>query len=112
MNGINKRFEENSKIANKRNMRNVQIRQEKQSEAGWEFWVEVEEDGSKTSHLVKVTKDYFANFSNGFSSVEDLVRKSFDFLLAREPKESILREFDISVIKDYFPEYEERIKNG
>jgi hypothetical protein len=34
-----------------------------------------------------------------------LVRESFVFLLEREPVESILRSFDLSVIEGYFPEY-------
>jgi hypothetical protein len=37
------------------------------------------------------------------------VRKSFLFLLEREPKESILRSFDLTVISRYFPEYEREI---
>jgi hypothetical protein len=40
------------------------------------------------------------------SDVEDLVRRSFEFLLEREPASSILRQFDLSVIQGYFPEYE------
>jgi hypothetical protein len=39
-------------------------------------------------------------------SAEELVRDSFAFLLGRESKEAILREFDLSVIQRYFPEYE------
>jgi hypothetical protein len=35
-----------------------------------------------------------------------LVEASFDFLLEREPQESILREFDLIVIGRYFPDYE------
>ena len=38
---------------------------------------------------------------------EELVRRSFEFLLERESKESILREFDLSVIQRYFPEYDQ-----
>ena len=38
----------------------------------------------------------------------DLVRRSFVFLLAREPKTSILRRFELLVIARYFPEYERR----
>jgi hypothetical protein len=30
----------------------------------------------------------------------------FQFLLEREPKESILRRFDVTVISRYFPEFE------
>ena len=41
---------------------------------------------------------------------EELIRKSFEFLLEREPKESILSRFDLSVISRYFPEYEREIR--
>ena len=41
---------------------------------------------------------------------EDLVRRSFEFLLEREPRTSILREFDLPVIGRYFPEYEREIR--
>ena len=41
---------------------------------------------------------------------EDLVRRSFVFLLAREPKESILGRFDLPLIGRYFPEYEREIR--
>ena len=34
------------------------------------------------------------------------VERCFAFLLEREPKESILRRFDVSVIARYFPEFE------
>ena len=43
------------------------------------------------------------------SSPEELIRACFRFLLAREPKESILRSFDVSVIGHYFPEFEREI---
>ena len=39
----------------------------------------------------------------------DLVRRSFAFLLEREPKESILRSFDLPEIGRYFPDYERTI---
>ncbi len=90
-------------------MKNIKVEQGQQIKGGWQFRVEIEENGSKTSHLVKVSKDYFDNFSDRFSLPQDLVKKSFKFLLEREPKESILKEFDISVIKNYFPEYEEEV---
>jgi len=43
---------------------------------------------------------------------DDLVRRSFDFLLAREPKESILRSFDLTAIARYFPEWERPIRDA
>ncbi len=39
------------------------------------------------------------------SSVEDLVRRSFKFLLEREPPQSILSRFGLSDIERYYPEY-------
>jgi hypothetical protein len=39
-------------------------------------------------------------------TAEQLVQDSFDFLLQREPKESILSEFDLAVIQRYFREYD------
>jgi hypothetical protein len=42
--------------------------------------------------------------------VEDLVARSFDFLLRREPATSILRTFDLAVIERYFPEYEKEFR--
>ena len=44
------------------------------------------------------------------ASPERLVSASFRFLLEREPKESILRSFDLMVISHYFPEYEREIQ--
>jgi hypothetical protein len=42
----------------------------------------------------------------GAAAPENLVRGSFEFLLAREPRESILSAFDLPLIGRYFPEYE------
>jgi hypothetical protein len=38
-----------------------------------------------------------------------LVEGSFRFLLEREPKDMILRTFDLKIISHYFPEYERKI---
>lgn len=91
--------------------REIKVNQIKELEQAWKFEVEVEENGTKTRHLVTVDKDYFTQFANKFPSVEILVEKSFEFLLHREPKESILKEFNLTVIEQYFPEYKEKVKN-
>ena len=44
------------------------------------------------------------------ADVEDLVRRSFEFLLEREPPASILRRFDLAEIRGYFPEYDRLFK--
>jgi len=63
---------------------------------------------SVSNHRVTVTPAEVARWSRGSSGsdVEDLVRRSFEFLLEREPASSILREFDLAVIQRYFPEYD------
>ncbi|MGO4869090.1 MAG: hypothetical protein ACLPGW_00520 [Roseiarcus sp.] len=45
----------------------------------------------------------------GARAPERLVEAAFRFLLDREPKESILARFDLSVIARYFPEFEREL---
>jgi hypothetical protein len=56
-----------------------------------------------TAHRVRVSRAERERY--GGSDVADLVKRSFEFLLAREGNTSILREFDLSTIERYFPEY-------
>ena len=74
------------------------------------FHVRVIEAGSETTHDVTVSPNDYTRLTNGKVEPEELVRRSFEFLLEREPKESILARFDLSVITRYFPEYEVEIK--
>jgi phosphatidylethanolamine-binding protein (PEBP) family uncharacterized protein len=80
-------------------------------DGGWVFEVEVVEGGSRTSHTVVMTKDAYQRLTGGACPPEECVRHSFEFLLEREPKESILRKFDITRIGYYFPEYERELLN-
>ena len=45
----------------------------------------------------------------GDEDLESVVRVSIEFLLEREPPSSILPEFSLDVIGDYFPEYEDEL---
>ena len=65
-----------------------------------------------TSHVVVVEPDYATRLTGGRLSSEELVRRSFEFLLEREPNTSILRSFELPVIARYFPEYETTIRSG
>jgi hypothetical protein len=71
--------------------------------------VTVTEGASETRHDVRVTAPELDRLAPGSEDPADLVRASFAFLLEREPKESILRSFDLPVIARYFPEYESTI---
>ncbi|HEV2522802.1 MAG TPA: hypothetical protein VGT24_10520 [Candidatus Acidoferrales bacterium] len=74
------------------------------------FHVRVIESGSETSHQVTLDPKDHGKLAGASITPEILIRKSFEFLLEREPKESILGRFDLSVISRYFPEYEQEIK--
>jgi hypothetical protein len=71
------------------------------------FRVTIDEGDGRTTHMVTVDPAYAGRLAA--VPREDLVRRSFEFLLEREPKEAILRSFDLSVIARYFPEYEAEI---
>jgi hypothetical protein len=72
---------------------------------GYRCDVVVSDAGPSTRHRLTVSRRDFDRWGRG-RRVEDLVRDSFAFLLEREAKESILSQFDLSVIKRYFPEYD------
>ena len=91
-------------------MAGIAVTEIKSDDGGFEYEVVVEEDGSRTSHRVRLKKEYYLELTNGRTAPEELVRKSFEFLLENEPKESILGSFDLSVIVRYFPEYPGVIK--
>ena len=82
----------------------------KPAATGWECRVTVSEGGSVTVHTVTVEASYQEKLVGAAVPVDRLVQESFEFLLVREPKESILRTFNLSVIARYFPEYEQDIR--
>lgn len=73
-------------------------------EGGSHFVVTVDEGGRSTMHEVTVWPSDVARYAPG-ATPEALLHASFEFLLAREPQESILRRFDLAVIERHFPEY-------
>lgn len=73
-----------------------------------EFEVTVS-DGGSTRHRVRAARSYVERLSRPGESPEDLVSRCFAFLLEREPKESILAEFELPVIERYFPGFEREI---
>jgi hypothetical protein len=77
--------------------------------AGFSCEVRVGDDPGATTHVVTVDTDVLARLTPGATDPERLVAASFRFLLAREPRESILRTFDLHVIGRYFPDFEAEI---
>ncbi len=77
----------------------------------FEFDVTVSEGGSETRHRVTMKESTYDSLTGGEATPERCVEAAFEFLLDREPKESILSSFDVTVISRYFPEFEDRISD-
>jgi hypothetical protein len=73
-------------------------------QGGSAYRVTVEENGSVTTHHVTVWPSDVERYAPG-ATPEQLLHASFEFLLEREPKEAILKRFELPVIERYFPEY-------
>jgi hypothetical protein len=69
------------------------------------FAVTVAEGASTSRHQVSARALDVARLA-GAATPEQLIKASFRFLLDREPKESILSRFDLTVISRYFPDFE------
>jgi len=77
---------------------------------GWTCTVTVAGPRAPTTHEVTVRSADLDRLAPGAADPSDLVRRSFTFLLAREPKESILRRFDLTEIGRYFPAWDREIR--
>lgn len=78
--------------------------------AGFSCEVVVGSDAAATRHVVSVSHADLTRLAPGHYDPDRLVAASFDFLLAREPREAILRSFELPVIERYFPGYEADIR--
>ena len=74
------------------------------------YRVHVREGRGATEHRVTVKAADHARLARKDESAESFLKRCFEFLLAREPKESILGSFDVTVIGRYFPEFEAEIR--
>jgi len=86
-------------------MSNIVVQQLNSDKDSIFYRVEVIEEDSKTTHKVELNRNDYQKLTDGKVAPEQLVQCSFEFLLEREPKESILSSFNLSVISCYFPQY-------
>ncbi len=73
------------------------------------FEVIVREGEDETRHEVTMSLATYEDLTAGGHAPERCIEAAFRFLLDREPKESILRSFDVTVISRYFPEFEREL---
>ena len=90
-------------------MKEISVHQISSQEGGFIFDVMVKEGSEATHHRVGLRQSYYDQLSGGKIAPEELVKRSFEFLLEREPKEAILRAFNLRDISNYFPEFEKEI---
>jgi hypothetical protein len=74
-----------------------------------EFDVVVNDGKGESRHRVTMAASTSERLAAGDCSPESVVEAAFRFLLDREPKESILGAFDVTVISRYFPEFEKEL---
>ena len=64
----------------------------------------------RTEHRVTARQAVLDRVAAPGEPPETTIRRAFDFLLEREPSESILRSFALEDIARYFPEFWERMR--
>ena len=79
------------------------------TEDGWQCSVSVGDDPGATSHEVSVDRATLDDLAPGITP-EELVRTSFEFLLEREPRESIMRRFELPIIGRFFGDYSDEMR--
>jgi hypothetical protein len=73
------------------------------------FEVVVREGKGETRHQVTMARATCERLTGGKHTPERLIEAAFRFLLDREPKESILGRFDVTIISRYFPEFDREL---
>jgi hypothetical protein len=63
----------------------------------------------RTEHRVTARPEVLQRVASAGEPPEQTLRRAFDFLLEREPAESILRSFALEDIARYFPEFWEEM---
>ena len=69
------------------------------------------ESSVNSNHLVTLNDEIHFEMTEGIKSKEELILFSFKFLLERENNTSILSNFYLETIQNYFPEFKNEIKN-
>jgi hypothetical protein len=74
-----------------------------------EFDITVRDAKGASHHHVTIERKTCERLGGAAHTPERVLEAAFRFLLDREPKESILGRFDVSVIARYFPEFEQEL---
>lgn len=89
-------------------MRKIQI--EQLAHEPWEFSVTIREGESLHEYMVTMTEEEYERYGGDLAPLE-LIKATFNFLLAHEELEEIIDNFSLSEIEKEFPEYPEVIED-
>jgi hypothetical protein len=78
-------------------------------QGGWRCTVVVGDDADATQHAVLVDRATLEDLAPA-ATPEMLVTESFAFLLERESRDSIMREFELPIIGRFFADYPDEIR--
>ena len=93
-------------------MADIDVTRTEDSPDGCTFDVTISEGGTSSRHVVTLSREDSDAQGDRYASPEEFVRRCVEFLLEREPKESILRSFDVGEIGRYFPGWEDELPAG
>jgi len=85
-------------------MADIEITTETEGSNHWTYEVKVYDNGRRHAYDVTLSWPDYDLWSRGRVAPQEVVQKAFEFLLEREPADSIMAKFDCSVIRRYFPD--------
>ena len=90
-------------------MAEIEVSRGAETDQAWEFDVTVREADGQSTHRMTLSRADLADLRGERGDPEGFVRDCFEFLLAREPKESIMSRFDLRDIGRFFPDFRDQI---
>lgn len=99
----------------KRNIRtdlvaDIEVVKSGETDKEFSFEVTARDNQGTSSHSVTLSREDLDRLAGDAEEPEHFIHRCFRFLLERESKESILSNFDVSVIGKYFPDFEQTIE--
>lgn len=93
-------------------LEDIRVTEHTQREDGWTFLVEVGHGEGLIEYFVDLDKSYWDRITSRRVEPTELIKATFKFLLEKEPKEIILKKFNVSDVAGYFPTFENEIKKS
>lgn len=89
----------------------INIKSKEKTIAGWRIIVVLEEENEPDLEFnVEVDEDHYNDLTSLSIAPEDLVKRSFQYLLNREGKHEIMKSFNLRDISKFFPEYDDMVR--